>query len=325
MTESEAVFDGLYGEASRVLVGHRDVVEGMTIALLADGHVLLEGVPGVAKTTIANLFARTLGLEFTRIQMTPDLLPADIVGTSVYRQETGEFDIRRGPVFSNIVLADEINRATAQTQSAMLEAMQERHVTIEGETLPLPDPFILIATQNPLDTQGTFELPVAQRDRFQLKLDVEVPGADTGMEILDRFDESPTLDVTDVERAVSMDSLQRAKEETRNVYVDPKVKRFIQTIIDETWADDRLEYGASPRASIQLLNTIKAYATLQGREYVIPGDVVKFGTPVLGHRLSPSPDARLEGLEARDVIALLLEELDPPEVTPDATGSGASD
>ena len=191
MTEPEAVHEAIEREAARVLIGNEDIVEGITIAALTGGHILLEGVPGVAKTTIANLFARSSGLEYHRIQMTPDILPADITGTHVYREQTGEFELQRGPVFANLVVADEINRATPKTQSALLEAMQEGTVTIEGETLRLPDPFMVIATQNPIEMEGVFTLPEAQRDRFQLKLLVDLPDRDDERELLDRFDTSP--------------------------------------------------------------------------------------------------------------------------------------
>lgn len=316
MTETEDLFESVYAEASKVLIGNRDIVEGMTVALLTNGHVLLEGIPGVAKTTIATVFARTLGLDYTRIQMTPDLLPADIVGTSVYREATGEFAVRRGPIFSNIVLADEINRATAQTQSALLEAMQERRVTIDGETIPLPQPFILLATQNPLETQGTFALPAAQRDRFQLKLNVGIPDSDTGVQILERFDKSPDLDAEDVEQVVSLGSLEAAKDEVKAVYVDRKVKEFIQAIADASWNDGRLDNGASPRATLHMLYTSKAYAALEGREYVIPADVIEFGVPVLRHRLELSPDAKLDGFSIEEVVRDMIGEIDLPDVEP---------
>jgi MoxR-like ATPase len=202
MTDPASVAASIREEVGRVLIGNEDVVGRLTIALLTRGHVLLEGVPGVAKTTMANLMARSTGLAYNRIQMTPDVLPADVTGTNVYRETTGEFQVQKGPVFSNVVVADEINRATPKTQSALLEAMQERNVTIEGETYALPSPFFVIATQNPIEFEGTFTLPEAQRDRFQFKLTVDLPSRDNESAILDRFDSNPDLGADSVEQGV---------------------------------------------------------------------------------------------------------------------------
>jgi len=210
MTDPATLADDISDEVSTVLIGMDEHVESLTIALLTRGHVLLEGVPGVAKTTLAHSFARASGLLYNRVQMTPDILPADITGTSVYREPTGDFEIRKGPVFSNMIVADEINRATPKTQSALLEAMAEGHVTIEGETIDLPEPFLVLATQNPIEMEGTFDLPEAQRDRFQLKLTVEIPGADTERTLIDQVGDNPTFGPADVESVVGLEDIPAA-------------------------------------------------------------------------------------------------------------------
>jgi MoxR-like ATPase len=312
MTEPSALYEAVEAEVGTVLIGKEAVVEQLTISLLTRGHILLEGVPGVAKTTVANLFARATGLEYNRIQMTPDILPADITGTYIYREQTGEFELRKGPIFANLVVADEINRATPKTQSALLEAMQERTVTVEGETLELPEPFMVIATQNPIEQEGTFELPEAQRDRFQLKLTVDVPSRDEEGELLDRFNDDPELSPDATEQVVSTEELLAARDIVEDVYVDATIREYILDLVEATRDSPDLEYGASPRATIAFLNTAKARAAIQGREYVIPDDVKSLAEPILTHRLVLSTDAELSDLSASDVVATVLETIEPP-------------
>jgi MoxR-like ATPase len=312
MSDPAELFDALYDEVSTVIIGQEELVENLTISLLTGGHILLEGVPGVAKTTLANVFARAIGLDFTRIQMTPDILPADITGTTVYRQQTGEFELQRGPVFANVVVADEINRATPKTQSALLEAMQERHVSIEGETLDLPDPFMVIATQNPLEMDGTFELPEAQRDRFQLKLTVDVPERDEEKQILDRFDRQPSLDAQAVTQVVERGQLEAAREAASTIYVADAVREYILDIVGATRSHPDIEHGASPRASLAFLQASKARAAIQGREYVIPDDIKALAAPILVHRLVMGTDARLSDVSPRAVVDDILSEISPP-------------
>lgn len=312
MTNPAQAYSDLQDEISKVLVGNEDVIERFTISVLTSGHVLVEGVPGVAKTTAANVFARALGLEFTRIQMTPDILPADITGTHVYRESTGEFELERGPIFSNLIVADEINRATPKTQSALLEAMEEESVTIEGETLSLPEPFMVIATQNPIEMEGTFELPEAQRDRFQFKLTVEIPGRDDEREILDRFDADATLGPDVISPVLSPNEVLSLREDVRAVYVADPVKEYILDIVSAVRESVYVDFGASPRASLTFLNAGKARAAIHGREYVIPDDVNALLEPVLNHRLVLSTDAGLSDLTVTDVLTEALEDVSTP-------------
>ncbi|QZP38450.1 AAA family ATPase [Halobaculum magnesiiphilum] len=310
-----AVYEAIREEAGRVLIGNEDVIEGITISLLTRGHVLLEGVPGVAKTTIANLVARSTGLEFTRLQMTPDLLPADITGSHVYRENTGTFELNKGPVFANLVVADEINRATPKTQSALLEAMQERSVTIEGQTLSLPDPFIVIATQNPIEMEGVFELPEAQRDRFQFKLRVDLPDRDDERELFDRFDEDPDLGPEHVERVVDDEQLRAAREAVTGIHVSDGVREYVLDIVARTREDADIEYGASPRATLAFLNGGKARAAIHGRDYVIPDDVKALAEPILVHRLLLSTEAEIGEESVEDVVDRILGAVEPPTGT----------
>ena len=314
VSDPEEMYDDILDETGRVLVGNEEVLELLTIALLTRGHVLLEGVPGVAKTTIANLFARASGLDSRRIQMTPDVLPADITGTRVYREHTGAFELQRGPIFTNLVVADEINRATPKTQSALLEAMQERHVTIEGNTLVLPEPFMVVATQNPIEMEGVFELPEAQRDRFRFKLTVDLPDRVDERELLERFDDEPQLGPDDIERVVDADSLLEARHVVADVHVASPVKEYVLDLVGATRDHPDVTHGGSPRASLALLDGTKGRAAIHGRSYVIPDDVKAIAEPTLVHRLVLRPDANLSSVTAADIVTELLEEIDPPGV-----------
>ena len=312
MTDPADLYDDLQAEIETVLVGKSTLVESLTVSLLTGGHVLLEGVPGVAKTTLANLFARATGLDYTRIQMTPDILPADITGTHVYRENTGEFLLQRGPVFSNLVVADEINRATPKTQSALLEAMQEGHVTVEGDTLDLPAPFMVIATQNPIEMEGTFELPEAQRDRFQFKLTVDLPTREEEHTLLDRFDDAPNLGPDDIDQVVSPAEILDARKRAADVHVADPVKAYILDLVAATRDTPDLRHGASPRASLTFLHAGKARAAIHGREYVIPEDVKILADIVLRHRLVLSTDAELSDRTAAEIIADIVDSVAPP-------------
>ncbi|MDX1744310.1 MAG: MoxR family ATPase [Halobacteriales archaeon] len=312
MSDPAVVYESVRAEVGEVLIGKADVVEGITIALLTRGHVLMEGVPGVAKTTIANLFTRAAGLDYARIQMTPDVLPADITGTHVYREATGEFELAKGPIFANVVVADEINRATPKTQSALLEAMQERQVTIEGETVRLPEPFLVIATQNPIEMEGTFELPEAQRDRFQTKLTVGLPGHDEERAVLDRFDANPTLGPDSIDAVVTAEELLAARDAVARVHVDGSIKNYILALVEATRAHPDVEHGASPRASLAFLDTAKAAAAIDGRDYAIPDDVKGLAARILVHRLVLTTDAEVSDVSAADVVADVLGSVEPP-------------
>ncbi|XVH32206.1 AAA family ATPase [Haloferacaceae archaeon DSL9] len=306
------LYDRLQSEIDRIVIDNDDIIEGLTIALLTRGHVLLEGVPGVAKTTIARAFSRAVGLQYNRIQMTPDILPADITGTHIYREQTGEFELRTGPVFTNLAVADEINRATPKTQSALLEAMQERQVTIEGETVGLPDPFLVIATQNPIEMEGTFELPEAQRDRFQLKYVVDLPERAAERELIDRFDSNPDLSAEAVSAVVDRADLLAARGEVTGVHVSESIREYVLDIVHATRSADGLAHGASPRASLAFLNAGKARAAIRGRDYIIPDDIKTLARPILIHRVVRGADARLGDRSTAEIIESILENLPAP-------------
>lgn len=312
MTNPATVYESLNEEMETVLIGNEEIVERLTIALLSSGHVLLEGVPGVAKTTMANLFARASGLEYNRIQMTPDVLPADVTGTHVYHDQTGEFSLRRGPIFANFVVADEINRATPKTQSALLEAMQERTATIEGQTLDLPEPFIVVATQNPIEMEGTFELPEAQRDRFLFKLTVDLPGRENESALLDRFDSTPGLGPEAIKQVVSPAQILEARQVAASVHVNERVKSYILDLVDATRNHGDIAHGTSPRASLALLNAAKARAAIHGRDYAIPDDVKTLVQSTFTHRLVLSTDAELSGVTAEDILKEIMSTIQPP-------------
>lgn len=312
MTDPSTIYETLEDEMRTVLIGNDTIIERLTVALLANGHVLLEGVPGVAKTTMANLFARASGLEYGRIQMTPDVLPADITGTHIYHEQTGEFTLQRGPIFANVVVADEINRASPKTQSALLEAMQERAVTIEGETLDLPEPFIVLATQNPIEMEGTFELPEAQRDRFLFKLTVGLLDREEGADLLDRFDEAPDLGADTIEQVVEPSQIIEARQKVTNVHVDQRVKDYILDLVEATQTHADITHGISPRASLALLRAAKAQAAIAGREYTISDDVKVLVRPTFTHRLVLSTDAELSGVTGEEVLDEIMATVQPP-------------
>lgn len=326
MTEMDP--DELYAvlteEISTVLVGNTDIIEGLVIALLTDGHVLLEGVPGTAKTTIANLFATATGLDSNRIQLTPDLLPADITGTHIYQEQTGEFTLQRGPIFTNLVVADEINRATPKTQSALLEAMQEGTVTIEGETLSLPPLFMVVATQNPIEMEGTHALPEAQRDRFHLKLTVDIPDAETERELMDHFDGQPDLGPQEVSQVVTEDVIQAARDTVTDVHLDDTVKDYIHSIIAGTRDHPSLAHGASPRATLTFMRTVKARAAIHGRDFVTPDDVKSLASPVLSHRLVLDTEAELSEYTASEIVTDVLDTVTAPSGEMDSEQSSLS-
>jgi MoxR-like ATPase len=297
---------------STVLVDLDDLIEQLTISLLSRGHILLEGVPGVAKTTLANTFAQASGLSYARVQMTPDILPADITGSSVYREWTGEFELRKGPVFTNVVVADEINRATPKTQSALLEAMAEGHVSIEGDTLELPDPFLVIATQNPIDMEGTFELPEAQRDRFQQKLIVDLPDNEMERQLLHRFDDVQGGELPAVTAVVAPEDIHAAREAVADINVEDAVVEYILGLVSASRDHPDVAHGVSPRGSLALLHTSKARAAVRGREYVISDDVKQLVESVLRHRLVLTTDAELGNIGPDDVIADIRDSVTPP-------------
>jgi len=286
-------------EASRFVVGKREILKNLLVALLAGGHVILEGVPGVAKTHIAKTFASMLGCEFRRIQFTPDLLPVDITGGFIFEQKTSEFKVRKGPIFSNIVLIDEINRGTPKTQSGTIEVMQERQVTIEGQTFRLQEPFMVIATMNPVDLEGVYPLTEVQLDRFMFGLALDYPTADEERELIEQLSEIETLNVSKV---ASAENVRKLSGYVEKVYVNEDVRAYMVDLVRQTRDLKELKLGGSPRALIHLYKACKAKALVEGRDYVIPDDVKHLIEPVLTHRMWLSRESEIEGLKISDVV-----------------------
>ena len=305
--EGREFIEKLKQEVGNVVVGLEEVTELLAVAMLSGGHVSLEGIPGVAKTTIAKAFAKAIGLSFHRIQLTPDLMPADIVGSMFYNQKEMEFAVRKGPIFANIVLADEINRATPKTQSALLEAMQEHQVTIEGTTFPLPKPFLTLATMNPVETEGVYNLPEAQLDRFMVKIQVGYLDRDKELLLLRRKEKK---EFNSVERIMDGDDILSLMNNAKDVKVSDTILRYIYEITSRTRNDDRVLLGASPRALEHLLFASKSLAFLRGREYVIPDDVKELASSVLSHRIIIKAEHEIDGFKGVDLVTEILDEVE---------------
>lgn len=306
----EALGAAIRAEVGKAIAGQEHPIEQALVAILANGHVLLEGVPGVAKTLLVRTLAKTLGLEFGRIQFTPDLMPSDVVGTSIFDPKDAEFKLRKGPVFVNILLADEINRTPPKTQAALLEAMEERQVTIDGEAHKLPPPFIVFATQNPIDFEGTYPLPEAQQDRFLLKVIIDYPAPDVELDVLRRHHAGfrpQRLEDVGIRPVVDVAGLQAAQAEVQQVVVEEKVFPYILELVQATRRSNDILVGGSPRAGIALLNCGKAMAALRGRNFVIPDDIKELALPILRHRVLLRPEAEVEGLTADRVLTGLIE------------------
>jgi len=308
----------LFGEMDKVIVGQRYMLERMLIGLLANGHILLEGVPGLAKTMAVTILSRAIDADFRRIQFTPDLLPADLIGTQIYRQSDGQFYTRKGPIFANIILADEINRAPAKVQSALLEAMQERQVTIGEETFNVPKPFLVLATQNPIEQEGTYPLPEAQLDRFMLKLRIDYPTKEQERQILERM--AATDKQFDVKAVISPQDIADVRSVVDEIYIDEKIKDYIVDIVCATRNPKKygidlgnfISYGASPRATIYLAVAAKAHAFVQQRGYVTPQDVKSIGPDVLRHRVIVSYEAEAEDKTTEDIIKTIFDNIEVP-------------
>ncbi|MGB3304715.1 MAG: MoxR family ATPase [Thermomicrobiales bacterium] len=298
----------------RVIIGKRHEVELVLVALLCRGHVLIEDVPGVGKTVLTKAIARSIGSSFKRIQFTPDLLPSDVTGVNVFNQQRGTFEFRPGPVVAQMVLADEVNRATPKTQSALLEAMEEAQITVDGVTHPLPHPFIVLATENPIDYEGTFPLPEAQLDRFLLRLSLGYPGRVGELEMLDRqFRRHP---LADLQQVVDVSDLVRAQEATTAIHVAQPVREYIVSLVEATRLHDDVFLGASPRGSLALFNASRAWAGIRGRDFVTPDDVKLLAEPTLAHRIIVSPGARMRGIESRQIVRELLASVPVPGGVP---------
>ena len=293
-----------------VICGKRDVVDLVLAALLADGHVLLEDIPGVGKTSLAKALAASIDGDFGRIQFTPDLLPTDVSGVSIFHRGRDAFEFRPGPVFANIVLADEINRASPKTQSALLEAMAERQVTVDGSTYELAAPFLVIATQNPIEHEGTFPLPDSQLDRFLMRIDVGYPGAEAELAMLDRHGASNPLDT--LRPVISTAEILRLRDIATEIHVAPALKQYLVQVAEATRAHPQLELGMSPRATLSLLRVSRVWAAMNGRDYVTPDDVKHLAEPVLAHRLLVTPEADLQGISSAAILGGVLDSVPIP-------------
>lgn len=300
-------------EIEKVIVGQDTMIEHLLAALLADGHCLIEGVPGVAKTLTAKLLSKTLKVDFSRIQFTPDLMPSDILGTSVFNMKTSDFEFKKGPIFSNFVLIDEINRSPAKTQAALFEVMEERQITIDGTTYPMQKPFMVLATQNPIEHEGTYRLPEAQLDRFLFKINVGYPTLEQEISIIKNHHETKTYDKTEtINPAISPEQLSTYQNLIKNIFVEQHLMEYIAKIIHNTRENPLLYLGASPRASLALLSASKAFAAIRGRDFVTPEDIKEVAYAVLRHRVVVTPEREMEGLTADEIIRQILENIEVP-------------
>ena len=309
---NDAVIE-IRNEISKIIVGQNKMIDLLLTALLCDGHVLIEGVPGVAKTLTAKMLSKIIDTNFSRIQFTPDLMPGDILGTAVFNPKQGEFEFKRGPIFSNIILIDEINRAPSKTQSALFEVMEERQITIDGITHLMDFPFLVIATQNPIEQEGTYRLPEAQLDRFLFKIIISYPSLEEEINILLNQQSVPQNSLLDrVKKIISVSQISSYRKIVNEVIIDPKLVEFIAKIASETRNNSSLYLGASPRASLAILRASKAYAAIMGRDFVTPEDILEMSVPVLRHRIILTPEKEMEGITADELIKDIPGKLEVP-------------
>ncbi|MGO1751586.1 MAG: AAA family ATPase [Psychroflexus sp.] len=303
----------LKSQIQQVIIGQDKFIDLLIVSLLADGHVLIEGVPGIAKTITSKLFAKTIDTSFNRIQFTPDLMPSDVLGTSIYSKEKSEFEFKKGPIFSNIVLIDEINRAPAKTQSALFEVMEEQQITMDGTTYKMPPPFMVVATQNPIEQEGTYALPEAQLDRFLFKIKLTYPSLEEEKEVIKTHHERKNKDAISLIKSVlNADDLLKYRNLLKDVIVEDKLFDYIAEIVHQTRQHPHLILGASPRASIAILNTSKVFAAIQGRDFVTPDDIKKSLEPVLNHRIVLTPEKEMEGMNTEDVVDMIVKSVEIP-------------
>ena len=308
----ESVFK-IKQQLKKVIVGQKDMMDLLIVSLLSDGHVLIEGVPGVAKTITAKLLARTIDIGFSRIQFTPDLMPSDILGTSVFNVKNSEFEFKKGPVFSSMILIDEINRAPAKTQAALFEVMEEKQITIDGKTYKMEEPFVVLATQNPIEQEGTYRLPEAQLDRFLFKINVDYPNADEELEIImkEQALESKTKE-SKIETVITGKKIVEFRNLVNQIKIEENLLKYIANIVVNTRSNSFLYLGASPRASIAILNASKAFAAVEGRDFVTPEDIKRATIPVLQHRVIVTPEREMEGLTSKQIIEQIIEAVEIP-------------
>jgi MoxR-like ATPase len=298
---------------AKIIVGQHHTIDLLIAGILADGHMLIEGVPGVAKTLTAKLLAKAIDAQYSRIQFTPDLMPSDILGTSVFNPKTTEFEFKRGPIFGNIVLIDEINRSPAKTQSALFEVMEERQITIDGNTYKMQEPFIVLATQNPIEQEGTYRLPEAQLDRFIFKIEIKYPTLEEEIAIITQQHQQKTTDqLSHIKPVLSIPDIIALRQQVRELHVEPKLMEFVAKIIHETRNNKSLYLGGSPRASLAIINAAKAMAAIKGRDFVTPDDIILITAPVLRHRSMLTPDKEMEGVTADDVVAQIIQKIEVP-------------
>lgn len=304
---------GVKNEISKYIIGQQQLIDLLLIALLADGHVLIEGVPGVAKTLTSKLLAKTIDAEFKRIQFTPDLMPSDIIGTSIFNAKTADFEFKKGPLFANIVLTDEINRSPAKTQAALFEAMEERQITVDGKTYPLDPPFMVLATQNPIEQEGTYRLPEAQLDRFLFKIHVGYPSLeDEGIMLMNFHANSHIIDLNKINKVLNKASINELKKLTTKIVIEENLIKYVTQIVQATRKNSGLFLGASPRASIAILNSAKANACIQNRDFVTPDDIKFVAFPVLRHRIMLTPEKEMEGVGVDTIIQQIIDKVEVP-------------
>jgi MoxR-like ATPase len=298
---------------AKVVVGQQDAIDLLIAGILADGHILIEGVPGIAKTLTAKLIAKSINTKFSRIQFTPDLMPSDVLGTSVFNPKTVEFEFKKGPIFGNIILIDEINRAPAKTQSALFEVMEERQVTIDGHSHKMQEPFIVLATQNPVEHEGTYRLPEAQLDRFLFKIEIKYPSLEEEVAIITQQHQQKTADqLAEITPVLSAEDILAAREQVRGLHVEPKLLEFVAKIIHETRSNKSLFLGGSPRASLAIVNSAKALAAMKGRDFITPEDIIWVAPAVLRHRIMLTPDKEMEGVTPDEVVAQIIQKIEVP-------------
>lgn len=313
LTQLQESVSKIKTELGKVIIGQHDMIELLVLSILANGHSLIEGVPGVAKTVTAKLLAKTMNVDFSRIQFTPDLMPSDILGTSVFNVKTSEFEFKKGPLFSNIILIDEINRAPAKTQAALFEAMAERQITIDGQEFEMQPPFLVFATQNPVEQEGTYRLPEAQLDRFLFKINVNYPSLEEEVAILESKHQQKSVDVEGlISTVLSAKQIAEYQKTIKEIIVEDNLLRYIATIVDNTRSNANLYLGASPRASIAIMDASKALAAINGRDFITPEDIKKVAAPILAHRIILTPEREMEGFTAEKVVQQLIESLEIP-------------